>query len=323
MRIRSLRWLLGAAAVPLMWMMPAPAQAAAIGAAFSSIYTLSLLPAPFGGPNYNLGGLAFEAGNSNVLMIGGGSDTSAATLQGVTVTRDPVFLNVTGFSGSSTLATSPDVDGGIAYGPGGVLFFTQYTDNTVGELKPGSVSPDKTIALPGVITSTGGLAFIPAGFPGAGNAAITSFNGQTICSAPVTADGFGTYDFGTCANTVSFGTTIEGIQYVPLGTPGFSAPSILVDLYSSGSTGQVVAYTLDSNGMPVLGSATPLLTGLGTAEGITIDPVTGDFLISEFTPLHNVYEVHPTTQAALGAPEPGTWSLIAVALIGLGCRLRR
>jgi hypothetical protein len=286
-------------------LIPLTAQAALIAPGFSGIYTITNIGRPPGLPGTG-GGLTFEAGNNNVLLIGGNAEFPSGQIYAVDVTRDPVTHSITGYSSApASFASAPDDDGGLTYGPGGDLFFTQYTDNTIGQIKPGNSSPNKTSLLPGVIASTGGLTFIPAGFNGAGNAAITSFNGFGVCSAPVTPDGAGTYNFGICTDTVSLGTPLEGIEYVPLGTPGFSSPTVLVALYS---LAKIEAYQLDANGMPIPASGVDFATIIGSAQGIGIDPVTGDFLFDEYSAgSPGLFVVHANVQAA---PEPGTWLLL-------------
>src|SRR5581483_5615859 len=102
--------------------------------------------------------------------------------------------HINGFSGTATLyATAPQIDGGLAYGPGGVLFFTGYPTNTIGQLKPGSTTPDRTDTLPASTQSVGALAVVPAGYPGAGNLHILAYNNNGYFTAAMTPDGNGTY----------------------------------------------------------------------------------------------------------------------------------
>ena len=297
-------------AAALLWVVGtlAAARAETIGAAFSGIYNLTTIAPPAGlVSSYYTGGLVFESGDPNVLLFGMYADSAAGRILAVDVTRDSVTQGVTGFTGSaSTDSSSPYIDAGLTYGPGGYLFFTA-TTNTIGEIKPGSTSPDYTVSLPGVTASTGGLDFIPAGFGSAGNAAITSYNGESICSATVALQGDGSYAFGTCTDTVSLSSTVEGIQYVSAGTPGFSANSVLINFYSPYGSGSVVAYQVDSNGMPILSTARSFITGLQEAEGITLDPVTGDILADPVDGANAQWIV------ASAAPEPDSFGLTLAA----------
>jgi hypothetical protein len=72
---------------------------------------------------------------------------------------------------------------------------------------------------------------------------------------------------------------LEGILFVPTGSPLFTNPSVLVTEYSAG---RVSAYDLDNNGDPIVASRRTFISGLSGAEGGTLDPVTNDFLFSTF-----------------------------------------
>ena len=57
--------------------------------------------------------------------------------------------HITGFDGVATFVAtagtgSVGIDGGLTYGPDDVLFFTTFADNKIGQLKPGSTTPDHT-----------------------------------------------------------------------------------------------------------------------------------------------------------------------------------
>src|SRR5262245_944095 len=102
----------------------------------------------------NAGGLTFVPGDPNTLLIGGSANNSAGVIHSIGVTRG-VGGHITGFSGTSTFyANAPGlpgsgrgIDGGLAFAPNGVLLYTSYNDNSLGQLKPGSTSPDAQIAL--------------------------------------------------------------------------------------------------------------------------------------------------------------------------------
>ena len=209
-------------------------------------------------------------------------------------------------------STAPNIDGGLAYGPGSVLFYTLFPTHRIGQIKLGSTSPDRFDNAPAALgSSLGTLAFVPSGFAGAGKVAIASFNSGQFCLASVSPDGVGTYSVSGCGTVVNIGGGPEGILYVPLGSLLFANPSILVSEYSAG---RVVSYELDAGGLPLVGTRRNFITGLTGAEGATLDPLTGDFFFSTFGAINQVIRVSgfaaPTPTDAI--PEPTTVSLFVI-----------
>src|SRR5439155_5650347 len=142
------------------------------------------------------GGVAFKSGDPNTLLLGGAANNSAGAIYQISVTRG-TGNHITTFAGAATLfSTAPNIDGGLAYGPGGVLFYTTYSNNMLGQIKPGSTTPDKVIDLTplGITSSVGTTNFVPAGFPGAGGIRIMSYTGGGFYSGTLTSDGTGTYN---------------------------------------------------------------------------------------------------------------------------------
>lgn len=116
------------------------AKADTIAPGFSGSYSLTNVGTPGNVPVF-FGALTFMAGNPNQLLIGGDANDVGGAIYQVGVTRD-ITGHINGFSGPATLfATAPYIDGGLTYGPGGVLFYTGYPTDTLGEIKPGSSAP--------------------------------------------------------------------------------------------------------------------------------------------------------------------------------------
>jgi hypothetical protein len=282
---------------------------------YDSQYSLNDLGSVAGLPT-PYGGVVFEAGNPNVLLIGGSANNGGGAIYSVGVTRNAQG-HITGFQGAATLyATAPYIDGGLAYAPNGDLLYTAYPTNQIGEIKPGSTSPDKMVDLNslGVTSSVGSLAIVPSGFPGAGSFKIASYNGGGFYSASLTPDGSGTYNISNVALVSNPGGGPEGIAYVPLGSPLFPSPSLLLAEYGNGT---VQAFTLDSNGN-LTGTGQDFITGLTGAEGAIIDPVTGDFVFSTFGGSDQVVVVQGFARTVV--PEPAGVTLAAVCLGGLALR---
>ena len=140
------------------------------------------------------GGLTFKLGDPNTILIGGAANGINGAIYSVPVTRDAVTNQVTGFGTPTLFSTAPNIDGGLDYAPNGVLFYTGYPINSIGQIKPGSTIPDKVTSASPVASSVGTLRFVPAGFPGAGRLKLLSYTAGTWHDASFTPDGIGTYD---------------------------------------------------------------------------------------------------------------------------------
>lgn len=256
------------------------AHAQQITPEFQSNYTLNDLGSVPGVPT-RYGGLTFKHDDPNTLLIGGIANNVSAAVYAIKVVRgcDNVII---GFEGEATLyASAPRIDGGLTFGPDNVLFFTTYSNNTIGQIKPGSTERDKSILLGplGVSGSTGTLAFVPEGFPGAGRLKIVSYNASRWYDTTVVPDGEGTFDIQPMESNVFIGNGPEGIAYVAAGSPQFENHSVLISEYSGG---RVATYEVDDNGDPIPDTRRVMVTGLAGAEGATVDPLTNDFLFSTF-----------------------------------------
>lgn len=298
------------------------AQAAAcistFGAPFAGAYTCNNIGTPNGVPG-PLGGVTFL--NNDTLLIGGSANNAGGYVAQISLTRD-AGNHIIGFGApSSVFSTAPNIDGGLQFGPGGVLFATGFSNNTLIQIGPGSVTPDRIDTLAGSLSSVGALAFVPAGFAGAGALKLVSYSNGNWANGTLTPDGFGTYDVSVGPVITTLGGGPEGISYVKGANAGFGVDSILLSEYASGS---VAAYDIDANGDPIVGSRRTFLSGLSGAEGSAIDPLTGDFIFSTFGGANSVYVVSGFTAPTTGGvPEPATWAMMLMGFGGLGAMLRR
>lgn len=294
---------------------------------FDSSYTISNLGSIIDVP-VNYGGLTLFAGSSNTLLIGGSANNANGQLYQVTVTRDSNG-HINGFAGPATVfGPAPYNDGGVVYGPGGVLFAAQWPVNTLSQYLPGSTSPDKQTPLGAFgVTSLSALNFVPAGFGGAGQMKLVAYSGGEFYTAEIALDttgpDAGTYDIVSVTQVTTLPGGPEGFIYVPTGSPEFSNPSMLVSEYLGGN---IAAYDVDANGNPILSSRRDFITGLTGAEGAFIDPLTGDFLFSTFGSGNEVFVVQgfraPTPGGPI-VPEPTSLALAGFAGLGLVARAWR
>ena len=249
-------------------------------------YDLGLVP---GMPKFKYGGLTLDAADPSTLLVGGSANDAGGAIYAVKVVRSACG-HITGFTGSATKrATAPYIDGGLTYGPGGVLMYAawpsdaqvrQDTSGYLGLIPPGASSPSKQITgtTYGAPEALAALGFVPPGFPGAGKLKLVTWEGGSWYDAQVTLDGAGRVtDVPSATARGTYPGGPEGFAYVPLGSPGFTKASMLLSEWSQKSVG---AYEVGPDGDPASGTRRTLLTGLAGAEGAFFDPQTGDFLFS-------------------------------------------
>jgi hypothetical protein len=254
--------------------------AQAVAPPFDQFYSLDVLgliddvPTPYGG-------LVIKNDDPNTLLIGGLANQNGAAIYAVPLIRS--CGKIVGFAGPGVLfATAPNIDGGLAYGPDGILFFTRYSMNGLGQILPGSTEPDRLINLNdfGIPASVGAVNFIPAGLPNAGACRLMNFNGGSWSGLTLQPAGDGTYEATAGEVRVpSAAVGPEGFVYIPAGSPEFPNPTLLVSEYSAA---RVSAFEIDANSDPIPSSQRSFVTGFGGAEGAAVDPLTGDFLFSTF-----------------------------------------
>jgi hypothetical protein len=263
-----------------------------IDANYASQYQLEDL-GPVPGVPTRLGGVVVKKGDPSKLLVGGGANTLAGALYEIGIVRDPDG-HIAGFDGTATrLIDASYIDGGLTYGPGDVLFLSRWPANELGQTLPGSTISDKVIDLEplGVAYSLAGVAVTPPGYPGAGSLKLMSWSGGQWYSSTVTpsTEPAGTFDLSTPILATSLPGGPEGMIYVPLDSPLFPEPSVLVSEYTAGA---VSTYRVDADGNPISTTRRLFVIGLQGAEGATIDPTSGDFLFSTFGGGDRIIVVH-------------------------------
>ncbi len=222
---------------------------------------------------HNYGGTCFAPGDPNTLLV---SAYGSGRIAAVALQRDPQG-RIVGFGATTTRATVGGNDGGLAAGPGGVLFFTWYGANRLGQVLPGSTVADRVDDLGplGVGTSVGTCAFVPPGRAGAGRFKLATYAGDEWFDVSLAPDGNGTFAIAQLGAPVQIQGGPEGILYPPANAP-LLGDRVLVCEWDSGIT----SYQVDGNGDPLPATRQFVISGVGANGGGAIDPISGDFLFT-------------------------------------------
>jgi hypothetical protein len=253
------------------------ASAQVIGGPWSGHYTIANLGSAPGVPGF-YGGVVFAPEDASRLLIGGNANTSIGAVYSIRVQRDSLG-HIVGFASSATkLADAPFVDGGLAFAPGGVLLYTAFPINVLGQIQPGASGPSKTTLLAGIGVggSVGGCAVVRPTPSGPLRIKLTSPGISRWYDAPLTPDGNGGFDVGLAMPRGPAVPSAGSMVYVDAAQPGFAVDTALV----TSCNGFVGAYSLDSNGDIVSQLGSFVLSIAGCADGMTVDPLTGDLLIA-------------------------------------------
>jgi hypothetical protein len=303
---------------------PSAGFAITLGVDFAADYTFADLGSVPGLPT-PYGGLTLLPGDPNTLLIGGSANEPFGNLHTIGVTRD-AGNHIIGFTGMATpFGTIGEFnDGGVVFGPGGVLFTAQWPENKLGQTAPGALDESRVddlgpLGIGG--SSIAALNFVPGGFPGAGQMKVVSWvdgNWYTVDFAP---DGAGTFNLLSATLETQIPGGPAGFVYIDPGNPGFGVHSVLV---SDWSLNRVSAYEIDGNGDPIVATRRDFLLDLEGADGAFIDPQTGDFLFStlSFDGVDTVIAVRGFQPPSV-VPEPGTLVLIAMGAALMVARGRR
>lgn len=239
---------------------------------FDSTYQVINFGSPAGFTSY--GGTAFLPSNPNVLLV---SVYPSNTIRAVPLSRSQQgYIN--GFGASAVVASVGGTDGGLAFGPGGVLFATWYGPNRLSQIKPGSTSTDRVDDLGplGVASSVGACTFVPPGLPGAGRFKVCGYGGNDFYDMPLTPDGTGTYAPGAVGPATFLTGGIEGLVYTPPAMAMIGGRLLAAEW----SAGNVAAYQIDSIGNPLPATRQVVIAGLANMGGGAVDPITGDIVFT-------------------------------------------
>jgi hypothetical protein len=249
----------------------------------------------------NLGALMFSDDGATLYVVGD-SETSDSAVYAVPVTRDANTQQVTDlgpavdvtlvFAGDP--AISGGIDAGLEMGPGGTLFYTYYSGNTLAQ-RPGGVGGVETsypLDVVGVATSVSGLAFSPHvedPATGYGQLQVSSWDNLELYNVPLAPVGGGLYEPGTAEVLVSLHQAGPGaIHYIPHG------PLAGHLMHADWDYGELRVLEIDpatgwpvdqASGLPTLGTADPVdelfASDMDTGPwGLEFDPLTGEAFVA-------------------------------------------
>jgi hypothetical protein len=239
------------------------------------VYDLGVVP---GMPPGHLGGCVIKHDDPNTLLIAGDSEAPSGGIYSIGLERGPCG-HIIGFNGTATLvATTPYVDANLVYGPSDVLFYTQWPVNQISQLLPGSIQPDVTLDCAGIgVVNSGsvaGFGFVPPELMAAGEPrTVTWANGDWY---RLTLSGGGpTFTLSNAVKIATLPGGPGGFAYVPAGSPGFDAPSLIL---AEWSVDTVATYEVDPSGDPIPATRKDFFTTFPRPWGAYFEPNTGDYL---------------------------------------------
>lgn len=284
---------------------------------FDSVYSLLDLGSAQDVPA-NYGGLFILPDQPNTLYLAGSANSASGALYAVPIARDAEGF-ISGFAGPGVrVADAPNNDGGIVPDPGGLISFARWPTNAYGQidLSTGTMVNSIDLAPFGVASSSSSVNFIPDGYPGAGGMRIASYGGGQYYQIDysVGEGGIITILGATHVPSSQLPGGPEGFAYVPLASPLFDGPSIIVSEYSGNL---ISTYEMNEDGDPIISSRRILVSGLTNAEGAAIDPISGSFLFSTFGAGNRVIVVN-----GFVIPEPSSALLLGFGAAMLTFRRR-
>jgi hypothetical protein len=184
--------------------------------------------------------------------------------------------SITGFHDAAFVASVPYADAGMVHHPNGTLLVANWPANEIGQLLPGSTEYDRVTQLAGLgaAEAATAVAFVPAGFPGAGQLKLLSWDGGEWYTVSLTPDGNGLFTIGALQPGPVLPGGAAGMQYVH-DQPGIDGAAVLTAEFNLDT---ITVWELDAIGDPLPSSGRPFLGGLTKIEGLYRDPLSGDLV---------------------------------------------
>lgn len=256
--------------------MPAGPEVA-LAPAFAELYKVyELGPVPGIPEGSRLGGCVIAFDDPNTLLVAGDSEAASGKIYKVGVERGNCD-HIVGYSGSAeVVAATPYVDANLAYVQSGLLFYTAWPVNQIGQLLPGAAAPAVVtdVGPLGIENSVGGLGFVPPGYADEGDMRVLTWSGGKWYHLDRAPAG----ELFTLSNPVHTATLSGGpggFAYVPKGSPGFEVDHVIVSEWSSDLVG---VYEVDPAGDPMPATRKDFFTAFPQPWGAYFEPLTGDFM---------------------------------------------
>ncbi|MBX7196971.1 MAG: hypothetical protein K1X94_33280 [Sandaracinaceae bacterium] len=271
---------------------PAPAVPpdVVIAPEFAASYSVFSLGPPPGIPG-PLGGMIVSHDDPSTLLIGGASETPSGAIYSIRIRRSACG-HIVAWDGTATqLASAPYVDANLLYGPEQVLVFTEWPQFQFSQLRPGDAATTTRTDLRELVTfaagdrGAGGIGYVPAALGGGGAMRIVTWPTGDWYHLSATFTPGGTYTVGSVTLATNLPNGPGGFAYIPAGSPGFAAQSIIVAEWSHNS---VAAYEVDGSGDPIPATRRDFLSYFRLPWGAYFEPETGDYLFLDWGGGNNV-----------------------------------
>ncbi len=233
-------------------------------------------PVPGIPPAARLGGTTVTIDDPDALLIAGYSEDPGGKIYKIGVERG-ACQHIVAFKGQATVvANTPYVDANLVYVKSGLLFYTEWPVNRISQLLPGMMAPSRTTDLGplGIVSSPGGLGFVPPDLGDPGGMRALSWPGGEWYHITRTPDG-DLYTLSSPVKTTALPNGPGGFAYVPPGSPGFDDPNVIVAEWSVDKVG---VYVVNNQGDPQVATRKDFFQKFPKPWGAYFEPVTGDYL---------------------------------------------
>ncbi len=249
-------------------------------AADYAAYDLGTVP---GVPN-PLGGAVVKIDEQDRLLIAGGSESPGGAIYSIGLERDACG-HILGFVGTAELyATTAYVDANLVYKHPGLLVYSEWPQFYFAQLDAVATAPVRRTDLRplGMDSTTdsgpGGLGFVPPGLAAEDELRMVTWPEGRWYHVTTEADG-ALLNVTAATQTQTLTGNPGGFAYVPAGSPGFAAQSLIVSEWNFDSTmDRVAVYDVDDQGDPMTATRREFFTRFPRPWGAYFEPVTGDYL---------------------------------------------